>query len=56
MCKVIDFKSEVLNKTVKEILKRNNNNGYHLMVSVINTMKSLGKSELEIAEALKESF
>lgn len=50
----IDFGSEFLNKEVEKIIKANGGNGYHRILGIINTMKEQGKTEIEIANVLRD--
>ena len=50
----IDFGSEYLNNEVKKTIKRFYGNGYHRIITTVKVMQEQGKTEIEIANMLRD--
>lgn len=46
--------NNVLSKEINNWVERNNGDGYHRIIAVVNGYKADGKTDLEISEILKE--
>lgn len=51
---IINFESEYLNREILELINRNNGNGWHRIMPVIDTLKEEGKTNIEIANTIKK--
>jgi hypothetical protein len=49
-----DFGYDYLKKEVSDWVERNNGNGWHRIIAVVNGLKEDGKTEFEIAKIIKE--
>ena len=54
MTNIINIKDKSFEYEIKRIMKKNNNNGYHSIIGIINSMRTLGKTDNEILEALRK--